>query len=331
MAVKKKKKKATFKLKTSVKRFFIFALFFILVGVYAFNQLKEINKEYAYEKTYEYKLVQHGYTLEKTQIFLSKLPDTKLDFLLENDVEDYYYDLVNQRYFLSDNFDTYLEYFKKHQKYNMETIVAVVNVHANMGWYGITYNTDTSLNELMLVNKFYMLDENYKRDDLVKVPLQTAYADNYVDPIVLEQYTKMHDDIKNELGVNLMVNSSYRSYQDQADIYENFKHRGQSYADSYAARPGFSEHQTGLAIDITSLEHKGQSAFSESEEYQWLKDNCYKYGFILRYPKDKEIITGYSNESWHFRYVGEKVAKKIHDEDITFDEYYAFYIEGQKK
>ena len=331
MVVKKRKKKRGFRIKSSVKRFFIYALFFILVFAYAFNQIREIKAEYAYEKTYEYKLVKHGYSLENTQIFISKLPDDKLDFLLNNDIESYYYDLVSQRYFLSKNFDTYLEYWKRHQSYNMETVVAIVNVHANEGWYNVTYNTDTSLGNIMLVNKFYMLDSEYKRDDLVKVPLQVAYANNSVSSEVLEHFQTMHDDIKNELGVNLMVNSSYRSYQDQADLYENFKYRGQSYADSYAARPGFSEHQTGLAIDITSLEHKGQSAFSESEEYQWLKDNCWKYGFILRYPKDKEIITGYSNESWHFRYVGEKVAKKIYDEGITFDEYYAFYIEGQKK
>ncbi len=76
-----------------------------------------------------------------------------------------------------------------------------------------------------------------------------------------------------------------------------------------------------------SLQHTGFKAFSESEEAQWLKDNCYKYGFILRYPEGKEIITGFGYETWHFRYVGIEVAKKIHDEDITFDEYYAFYIE----
>ena len=105
----------------------------------------------------------------------------------------------------------------------MQTVVAIVNVHANEGWYNVTYNTDTSLNELMLVNKFYMLDQEYKRDDLVKIPLQVAYADNYASSIVLEQFMKMHDDIKEELGVNLMVNSSYRSYQSQADLYENFK------------------------------------------------------------------------------------------------------------
>ena len=213
----------------------------------------------------------------------------------------------------------------------METIIAVVNVHANNEWYSVTYNADTSLGDRMLVNKFYMLPEDYEPEDLVKVPLSVAYANNSISQHVLDQYMEMHDDIKEAMGVNLMVNSSYRSFQDQLDTYNAFKMRGQAYADGYAARPGFSEHETGLALDITSLEHKGQKAFSESEEYQWLKDNCYKYGFILRFPEDKSIITGYNNEPWHFRYVGYEVAKKIHDEDITLDEYYAFYIEGQKK
>lgn len=124
-----------------------------------------------------------------------------------------------------------------------------------------------------------------------------------------------------------MVNSSYRSYKDQEEIYNDFKTVSLKYADSYAARPGHSEHQTALAIDITSLEHKQAEEFNESEEYAWLKDNCHRFGFILRYPEGKEYLTGYSNESWHFRYVGIDAATTIHNENITFDEYYAYYVE----
>ena len=137
----------------------------------------------------------------------------------------------------------------------------------------------------------------------------------------------MREDVKNQLGVSLMVNSSYRPYKDQESIYKQYKNVSLKYADSYAARPGYSEHQTGLAIDITSLENPLVKDFKVSPEYQWLKDNCYKYGFILRYPEGKEHITGYNTESWHFRYVGLEVAKKIYLENITFDEYYAYYIE----
>ncbi len=327
MSNKRRKKQPKVKLKSSVKRIIIFIIFFLIVGIYAHNQIVDIKAEYAYQKTYEYKLVQHGYTLEQTQILISKLDDKHLDYLLSVDPEDFLYDLIKEKYFMNKNFEAYLSYRNSHLTYNMETVVAIVNVHANNGWYGVSYDADTSLNELVLVNKFYHLGEDYKREDLVKVPLSVAYGENYVSSMVFDQFMKMHDDIKNEINIDLMVTSGYRSYQDQEKSYERYKRGGQDYADAFAARPGYSEHQTGLVLDIVSLQHSGSKAFMESEEAQWLKDNCYKYGFILRYQEGKEIITGFSDEAWHFRYVGENVAKKIHDEDITFDEYYAFYIE----
>ena len=91
-------------------------------------------------------------------------------------------------------------------------------------------------------------------------------------------------------------------------------------------RAGYSEHQTGLALDIVTY-GASMDTFENTDEFKWLSDNAYKYGFILRYPKGKEKLTGYSYESWHYRYVGKDVAKKIHDLDITYDEYYAYYIE----
>ena len=327
MAYKKKKAKPKIRLKSSAKRVIIFILFFLAVGIYAHNQLREINAEYAYQKTYEYKLVQHGYTLEQTQILISKLDDKQLDFLLGVDPEDFLYDLVKEKYFMGKNFDAYLSYRNSHLSYNMETVVASVNVHANNGWYNVSYDANTSLNEKVLVNKFYHLGEDFVPSDLVKVPLSVAYGENYINSTVFDQFMKMHDDAKSQINVDLMITSGYRSYQDQFASYDMYKRRGQDYADAYAARPGYSEHQTALALDIVSLQHTGSKAFSESEEAQWLKDNCYKYGFILRYPEGKEIITGFGYEAWHYRYVGTDVAKKIHDEDITFDEYYAFYIE----
>ena len=93
-------------------------------------------------------------------------------------------------------------------------------------------------------------------------------------------------------------------------------------ADTYSARPGSSEHQTGLAVDINAAD----DWFNNTKEAKWLANNAYKYGFILRYPKGKEYITGYQYESWHYRYVGEKVAKYIYEHDITYEEYYATFI-----
>ena len=100
---------------------------------------------------------------------------------------------------------------------------------------------------------------------------------------------------------------------------------GSDYTNTVSAKPGFSEHQTGLALDI--IEKGGQmSEFENSKAYPWLKENAYKYGFILRYPKDKTYLTGYAFESWHYRFLGKDLAKKVYDEGITYDEYYAFYL-----
>ena len=125
-----------------------------------------------------------------------------------------------------------------------------------------------------------------------------------------------------------MINSSYRSYKDQKKVYDNFKTVSLKYADSYAARPGHSEHQTGLSIDITSLEHPNINEFKTSEEYTWLKENCHKYGFIIRYLEETEEITGYEFEPWHIRYVGVDVSTDMAEKNINnYEEYYVKYIE----
>ena len=118
--------------------------------------------------------------------------------------------------------------------------------------------------------------------------------------------------------------SAFRSYDYQVNLYNKYVEKdGKKAADTYSARPGFSEHQTGLCTDINQID----SGFEQTDAFKWLEKNAHKYGFIIRFPKDKEDITGYQYESWHWRYVGKKAAKIIKDENITFEEYYAYYIE----
>ena len=136
----------------------------------------------------------------------------------------------------------------------------------------------------------------------------------------------MFNDAKKD-NVTLIINSSYRSYENQEETYNNYSTwYGKDEADKIAARPGFSEHQTGLTIDIMTY-NSNRNNFEESDAFKWLNNNAYKYGYILRYPKNKEYLTGYSYESWHYRYVGKEVANYIKDNNITYDEYYAFFIE----
>ena len=106
--------------------------------------------------------------------------------------------------------------------------------------------------------------------------------------------------------------------------------KGLEYADNISARAGFSEHQTGYAVDVgVQAKMSTGKAFKNTGEYKWMLENSYKYGYILRYPENKSDITGYGFEAWHYRYVGKDVALYIHEHDITFDEYYAFFIENK--
>ncbi|EGQ25112.1 serine-type D-Ala-D-Ala carboxypeptidase [Sporosarcina newyorkensis 2681] len=126
-------------------------------------------------------------------------------------------------------------------------------------------------------------------------------------------------------GINLQAFSTYRSYDYQVTLYNRYVERdGREAADRYSARPGYSEHQTGLAFDIGEVNHEkhwASTSFGDTEAAKWLGANANQYGFILRYPEGKENITGYMHESWHYRYVGKEKAEQIFKRNITLEEY----------
>lgn len=185
------------------------------------------------------------------------------------------------------------------------------------------------LNIEVLVNRQNLLSPEDGPRQIVVVDQNENNFHNYADPTlkpildkrVYEDYIRLHESAKKD-GFVLVVDSAYRSFAYQAKILENnIKAKGEDYAYSFVAPPGASEHQTGLAIDFACY-HNG--VFDENltdEEKKWLKENAYKFGFILRYPEKKEQITGYSYEPWHYRYVG-KLAILLHQFDITLEEYY---------
>lgn len=126
-------------------------------------------------------------------------------------------------------------------------------------------------------------------------------------------------------GYTLKGVSAYRSYERQKQIYDNnVRSRGTTQTDKVSAVPGSSEHQTGLSIDVSSdsVGCSIETSFGSTKEGKWLEKNCYKYGFIIRYPKDKTKITGYSYEPWHIRYVGKNLAKYLYKNNLTLEEYY---------
>lgn len=177
-------------------------------------------------------------------------------------------------------------------------------------YYDITY-----IDNNIIVNKSYNLPSNYVPNNLVTINGYIKVVD-----YVKEAFNELKSD-GTSLGLNLYASSGYRSYNNQNYIYNNYvKMDGQESADTYSARAGYSEHQTGLAIDLNTVD----SSFENTNESNWLKENCYKYGFIIRYPKGKENITGYMYEPWHIRYIGKELAQKLYNNGnwITLEEYY---------
>ena len=279
-----------------------------------------------YHKTYEYKFLKLEYSKEEFDT-IDKLSLESKDYLLTLPYNRRIPKLINERYFMEKNLKEYINLFNKES--NLTKIVSLVNVGANNNFYTNAKKTDINKKELMLTNKFNYLDDTYDSKDMISVSNRYSYGENQMlTSDTFDAFKKMFDDAKKE-DITLIVNSSYRSYADQEEIYERYKkNKGEEYADSIAARAGYSEHQTGYAIDLITY-GATSSTFEETDAFMWLQNNAYKYGFILRYPKDKEYLTGYSYESWHYRYVGTNAAKYIHDNNITFDEYYAYFIEGK--
>ncbi|MDD6388561.1 MAG: M15 family metallopeptidase [Bacilli bacterium] len=278
----------------------------------------------SYVTSDKYLLLEKGYTIDEVSFALTN--KEIVNTLLKKDYNKNILVFMKEKYYLSKNLDKYLEYKKQNPEVDNDKIVSIINVGADSDWYVNDIKTDLNKGILMIVNKHHYLDEDYNPDDLVTMPLSVAFKGKKIINEVNEAFIKLCKDAKSE-NLTIVANSTYRDFNYQSSLYKRYKNnKGQIYADNYAARPGYSEHQTGLSIDVSTLK-SNMDDFEKTKEYKWLIKNAYKYGFILRYPKGKEDITGYNYESWHYRYVGIEAAKIIYEENITFDEYYAYYVE----
>ena len=172
----------------------------------------------------------------------------------------------------------------------------------------------------VVVNKLRPLNPaDYKAPDLVDVPVPYVYA-----PMLRAEASaavvQMFADFTAQTGLQMQSQSAYRSYSAQVSTYNNWvSSLGQEGADLTSARPGHSEHQTGLAIDISALPASCSldQCFADTPQGQWLAANAWAYGFVLRYPEGYTAITGYEFEPWHYRYVGLELAKEYHDTGAT--------------
>ena len=186
-------------------------------------------------------------------------------------------------------------------------------------------NTDiikesTELNKVdILVNKYNYLKEDYVPENLERINNEYSSKTIYLVKEAKDNFIKMCDQAKKE-NLSIRAISGYRDYNYQKALYNSYTQKDKENVDKYSAKPGYSEHQTGLAVDVDNIKTNYES-FESTKAFKWMKKNSYKYGFILRYPKGKESITGYNYESWHYRYVGKKIAKILKEKNMTLEEY----------
>ena len=234
-------------------------------------------------------------------------------------------DVCRNGNFYPERFQRYINYHVKMPAYSIEDVIFRVNLGLDYPFYENATTIGQPYELLVLVNKYHQLPAGFMQYNLVNMSREYTANDGkqyLLAGVAYEKYAQMSDAAKAD-GISMRVISAYRTEDYQRSLYNNkVISTGKINADNYSARPGHSEHQTGLAVDISST----SGLFEYTAAFKWLQKHAHEYGYILRYPKGKEWITGYSYEPWHYRYVGTDAARIIYEEGITYEEYYAKYI-----
>lgn len=224
-------------------------------------------------------------------------------------------------YFREDKIQEYIDYKARNEDLTYQAVVTNVNIGLNKPYYSEVKEVTDPGSVSALVNKYNMVPSDYIPEDLENI----SGTDFQLRHEARAAFEKMRKEAK-ELGLNIFPVSAYRSYEYQKSIYDKrVAERGQDRVDRTSARPGHSEHQLGLAVDVIAAEKR----MANSEEYAWYSENAHKYGFIIRYPEDKEHITGYSYEPWHLRYLGEELAAAVYESGLTYDEYHVRFLQPE--
>ena len=219
----------------------------------------------------------------------------------------------------------YLAWGEEHPELSPEQVVLAVNIGLDGAFYEDTDVVSNPDSPTVLVNKYHALPQDY-------VPqleaLGSGYGSGSLQPEAAAAFRAMADAARED-GISLRSVSAYRSYARQKTLYSRYlSYDSQASVDSYSARPGFSEHQTALALDINVASLSAH--FENTPAYAWLSEHCAQYGFILRYPQGKEDLTGYRFEPWHYRYVGTEIAQVCMSQGLTYEEYIALQPVSKK-
>ena len=249
-----------------------------------------------------------------------KLSDKNQEKLLNLEKKEFknYVSISN---FNIDNLERYNNYKKETNK-DYQTVVTYVNINLDKEFYEDSKLVNNPDDLTVIVNKFNHVDKNFIPKDLVTLFDSTNGA-KMVRPAA-EAYKKFIEAASKD-EITLQSTTAYRSYSFQNTLYTNYVAQdGTKKADTYSARPGSSEHQLGLAVDLNDPNVSGKRL--DDKDYEWVLNNSYKYGFIVRYTKDGVPITGYMEEPWHIRYLGIELATKVYESNLTYEEYYDLYM-----
>ena len=278
-------------------------------------------------------LLNIGYKSNEINTFYEKIPNS-IEVITSNEYDQNIINYLTLNYFKEENLDRYIKYnfidtnsvydtnILK-EKYNYEDTVTYVNAYLDKDYYSNDINLTTEeANKLdVIVNKYYKLASDYEPDDLTIINSKYASGTQKLRKEAANKFEEMASDMLKE-NLKIYAGSTYRSYSYQLGLYNRYVAKdGFKDAETYSARAGYSEHQLGLAVDIVN--GKWEYLSEKDKEYTWLINNSYKYGFILRYPRGSEYITGYVFEDWHFRYLGTDLATKVYNSNLTYDEYIA--------
>ncbi|KAF0226856.1 MAG: D-alanyl-D-alanine carboxypeptidase [Erysipelotrichaceae bacterium] len=255
-----------------------------------------------------------GYTKKEINV-LGLLDRSILIQVIEGKVIEDPVAWFNTDFFLPSKMIRYLDFQRIKPSYSYRKIVELVNTNRDREVYTETILADFEAS-ILLVNKYHYVPKEYVPDNLVEAkgcgrPTLQADAANAYD-LMCQAIT--------DAKLPLSTSTSYRSYAFQSILYNQYlKIYGKAETDQFSARPGYSEHQTGLAVDVNAGVG-GMGLFINSDSYDWMIANAHRFGFILRYPQGKEDVTGYQFESWHYTYVGVDIANWIKTKGITLDE-----------
>ena len=279
---------------------------------------KDITKE---EYIYKEDLLVLGYNVNEINTIESKISASDVKKYLLSEKYNNLIELLKSPYFKIEHIDRYESYYSKNKDYSFEDIVIYVEIGLDIEFYtNITEITNYDDYDVV-VNKYYKLPDNFEAKDLVSIDSKYKKSSyNYrLRKVAAEALYKMIDAALED-NIKLWVVSAYRTESTQKSLFNNSKNKdGLEHALLYSAKPGHSEHQLGLAVDLNMASSKAH--FENTKEYAWLKANSYKYGFIERYPKGKEFITGYGFEPWHYRYLGIDLATDVYTDGGTYEEY----------